>query len=119
MFDDPVEWLRAYLTPILDCPALGGVPHPRPPRFVRLLWTGTRRQNVAFRLAQVTAEAWDEAGMSAAAQLGSDLHDALDRCPLLPRSSGWAGGPYNDTDPDTGTPKTVMTVQLKQRARHN
>lgn len=123
-FQDPEAVVVAYLNTRLvadgdTARASTRVPAQRPPRFVRAILTGTARRAVSRRDAQVTVECWAPDGPAAAA-LGEKVYawlDVLDvgasHVPQAP--DGWLGGPYSQPDPDTGTPRYVMTVIVRQR----
>ena len=98
--------------------AYGGVPDPRPARFIRLMLAGTTVRSVAHRDARVVVECW-ETSEQAAERLGDlvfgwlcDLHSTDGVVPQ--GADGWLGGPYSQPDPDSGTPRCVMTVILRQ-----
>lgn len=102
------------------------VPRERPARFVRVILTGSTRRNLSQQDAQVTVECWDSGPSEPGKQppvidLMQKVYGwlcALDvdgaHVPL--GSDGWVGGPYSDPDPETGSPRYVMTVILRQRA---
>lgn len=98
--------------------AYGGVPKTRPARFVRLMLAGATVRSVAHRDARVVIECW-EASEHAAERLADliqgwlcDLNSPGGMVPQGP--DGWLGGPYSQPDPDSGTPRYVMTVNLRQ-----
>ncbi len=123
-FPSPVATIRTYL----DQHALassdlvrahGGVPNPRPTRFVRLQLAGTTVTSLAHRDCRVVVECW-EASEHDAERLADKVFGWL--CDMdtqdghVPQGrDGWLGGPYSQPDPDTGTPRYVMTVILRQR----
>lgn len=101
--------------------AFGGVPKPRPTRFVRLVQAGSTVLSVAHRDVRVVVECW-EATEHRAERLAdlvagwlTDLHESRGFVPQGP--DGWFGGPYSQPDPDSGTPRSVMTVILRQGAQ--
>lgn len=98
--------------------AFAGVPDPRPPRFVRLMDAGSTVRSVAHRDARVVVECWERSEKAAAA-LGDLvfgwLCDLATPGGIVPQGpDGWLGGPYPQPDPDTRTPRSVMTVILRQ-----
>lgn len=123
-FEDPEAVVVSYLNACLvaaEDPARAStrVPNPRPPRFVRVMLTGTVRRSVSRRDAQVTVECWDAIAPDAAA-LADDVADWLEALDVgashVPQGpDGWLGGPHSQQDPDSGSPRYVMTVLLRQR----
>lgn len=123
MFASPITTIRAYLdSRAIDADdtvrAFGGVPNPRPARFVRLMLAGTTVRSVAHRDARVVVECW-ERSEDAAERLADlvfgwlcDLNTSGGVVPQGP--DGWLGGPYSQPDPISGTPRYVMTVNLTQ-----
>lgn len=94
------------------------VPGERPGRLVRVILTGSNRRNLAQEDAQVTVECWAPNGPDARA-LARKVYgwlSALDApgAHVPVGSSGWVGGPYSMPDPETGTPRYVMTVIVRQ-----
>jgi len=123
-FQDPEAVVVSYLNPLLiadedTARASTRVPNPRPPRLVRVILTGTVRRSVSRRDAQVTIEYWAPDGPAAAA--GADkVYDWLEDLDVggshVPQGpDGWLGGPYSQPDPDSGSPRYVMTVIVRQR----
>ena len=122
-YADPV----AVIGPYLDARAIAasdsvrayaGVPKPRPARFVRLMDVGSTVRSVTHRDARVVVECWEQSEQAATA-LGDlvfgwlcDLSAAGGFVPQGPE--GWVGGPYPQPDPDSSTPRSVMTVILRQ-----
>lgn len=99
--------------------AYGGVPNPRPTRFVRLMQAGATIRSVAHRDVRVVVECW-EASEAAAERLADlvqgwlvEMNTSAGHVPQ--GRDGWLGGPYSQPDPDSGTPRYVMTVNLRQR----
>lgn len=97
----------------------GGVPNPRPARFVRLQQVGDTTRSVAHRDVRVVVESW-EATEDAAERLADLVHGWL--CDMdtpgghVPQGpAGWLGGPYTQPDPITGSPRYGQTVILRQR----
>ncbi|MCL2089846.1 MAG: hypothetical protein FWH11_01240 [Micrococcales bacterium] len=111
--------VMGYLTSLLDVPSVRVVPRPRPDRFVRVLLTGTRRTSPVTADAQVTVECWaptDAAACDLARQVYGHLCalDLPDGTFVPPGEDGWVGGPYASADPDSGTPRYVMTAIVRQ-----
>lgn len=122
---DPIVAVRTYLDAKAvaasdSIRAFGGVPNPRPARFIRLMRVGTVITSVAHRDVRIVAECWNTAGQLAAnsdgdmvqgwlaAMAGADGH--------VPQGErGWIGGPYEQPDPDSECPRSVMTFILRQR----
>lgn len=121
MFDDPVAVMVAYLNAALDGPvrAAGQVPNPRPASFVRCVLTGADRFTPVHRDARVTLECWapTDAEATTLSAVVEDLVDGMyDNWNHIPLEYGWAGGPHLSPDPDSGTPRVVMTANLRQRS---
>lgn len=122
MFDDPVAIVVAYLNAVLpaDVRATGRVPNPRPARFVRCVLTGADRFTPVHRDARVTLECWapTDAEADRLSALVEQMVDGMgDDWNHVPIHNGWAGGPHQSPDPDSGTPRVVMTANLRQRSR--
>ena len=110
-----------YLAPLLSVPVVRIIPSTRPASFVRMMLTGTSRRGLAQADARLTVECWatTDAAAEALARQAYGLLCALDlpdgtHVPL--GSDGWAGGPYADVDPTSGSPRYVMTVVVRQSA---
>jgi hypothetical protein len=99
--------------------AHAGVPDPRPARFIRLQLAGATVTSLAHRDCRMVVECWEksehEAERLADLVVGwlaeMDTNDG--HVPAGP--DGWLGGPYSQPDPDSGTPRYVTTVILRQR----
>ena len=115
-----VAYLNGRLTTAGDAArASTRVPSTRPDRFVRAILTGSTRTSVSHRNAQVTVECWDTSE-TGAERLADQVHAWL--CEMdtagghVPQGpDGWLGGPYSEPDPDSGSPRYVMTVIVRQR----
>ena len=122
-FDDPVKIICDHLrgTPELSgVPAFSKVPDPRPPKLIRASLTGSRRRSLIHRDARVTVECWAPTDTEVY-RLGAQVEDALSELntnwAFVPGGDGgWVGGPAELPDPDSGTPRVVMTVNLRQRS---
>lgn len=125
-FDDAEGVVIGYLNPLLiadgdTARASTRVPGDRPGRLVRVILTGATRRNLAQQDAQVTVECWAPDG-PAAHSLARKVYGWLNALDLpgahVPLgSNGWLGGPYSQPDPDTGSPRYVMTVIVRQSAQ--
>ena len=125
-YPSPIATIRTYLnTKAADAAdpvrAYGGVPNPRPSRFVRLMLAGTTDLSVAHRDARVVVECW-EATEQDAERLADLVHEWL--CGMwtedghVPQGpDGWLGGPYSQPDPDSETPRYTQTVILRQERK--
>ena len=122
MFDDPVAVLVADLTardPTVQ--TSGRVPNPRLARFRRVFLVGTQAITTAHRIARLTVEDWaatdvaaDRAGAATEALL-PDSGDGWNR--IMPAPDCWVAGPVPLPDPESGSPRAVMTVSMIQRSR--
>lgn len=120
MWADALAMCRTYLIdhPDLDytddtCDA--SVPDPRPDRFLRLVDSGSERRTVVHRDSRVTVEVWNADGTAAAKRDAEAVYAALDEWELLPVWDGWPSGPYSQPDPESGTPRYVMTCLIRHR----
>lgn len=120
----PIKAVRTYLDEAFiasgdSARTFGGVPSPRPDRFVRLMCVGTATTSLAHRDVRIVAECWEtsESNAEAFGDTVSDLLASMDAASgHVPNGpAGWAGGPYSQPDPDSGTPRAVMTFILRQR----
>lgn len=120
MWADAVAICRRYL---VDHPSLNytddtcatTVPEDRPDRFVRLLDSGSERLTIVHRDTRITIECWNAAGEAAAHDDAEAVYVAIDEWELVPTFDGWPSGPYFQPDPDTGTPRYVMTCLVRHR----
>lgn len=122
-FSDPVTATIEHLDACLPQLApgilvLGDVPRERPTRFVRVMSSGARMRNICERDARITVECWAETDLDADA-LGESVYTALLEFDTpfawVPMgAAGWVGGPYPQPDPISGTPRSVMTVIVRQ-----
>lgn len=124
-FPDAEAVVIGYLNPLLiadgdTARASTRVPAERPGRLVRPVLTGSSRRSLSKEDAQVTVECWAPNSADARALAGkvygwlSALDVGGSHVPAGP--AGWVGGPYSDPDPDTGSPRYVMTVIVRQSA---
>lgn len=122
MFDDPVAVLIADLRardPVT--PTVGRVPDQRPVRFRRVVFVGSHAISPVHRIARLLVECWAEDDVSAdrfGAHTEALLPDSgthWNRIPPAPDC--WVAGPVPLPDPDSGTPRAVMTVAMTQRSR--
>lgn len=122
-FADAEAVVISYLNPLLiadgdTARASTRVPGERPGRLVRVILTGSYRRNLSQQDAQVTVECWAPDGPAASA-LARKVYgwlSALDTpgAHVPAGSDGWVGGPYSQPDPETGSPRYVMTVIVRQ-----
>lgn len=113
--------VRDYLDSVMTEPVVRVIPSPRPATFVRVMLTGTTRRTLHLADARVTIECWAPSAAEAEAlsrevygrMSAMDLTDGT-YVPLGP--AGWAGGPYADVDPDSGTARYTMTAIVRQPA---
>lgn len=125
-YPSPIATMKAYLDACAvaasdPARAYGGVPNPRPTRFWRLLRAGATTLSVAHRDVRIVVECW-ESDEARAETFGDWTHGLLSALNLsgghVPQGAGgWLGGPYSQPDPDSGTPRSVMTVILRQRSQ--
>lgn len=120
MWADAEAMTRAYLLGTLPArglsvPVATAVPDPRPARFVRLMASGSSRRTIVHRDTRITVEVWNAAGEAAAALDAECVYLALEDWELVPDFDGWPSGPYPQPDPDTGTPRYVMTCLVRHR----
>lgn len=96
------------------------IPAPRPDVLVRVLRTGGPRLDMIRDAAQVTVDVWHpvEGSAIALADAIRSLTEALPRHPAAPfnayRVQEFAG-PVSQPDPDTVTPRYVLTAQIVTR----
>lgn len=93
------------------------IPNPRPPKLVRVRRRGGPRADVVLETALVLIECWapDEESASALARLTAGLVASLAGETVSGHHITHAeilGGPSNDPDPATGTPRYTITGQL-------
>jgi len=123
-FPSPTEACRTYLdarAAAAEDPAraYGGVPAPRPARFIRLMLAGATTTSVAHRDCRIVVECWEQSEY-AAERLFDTVHGWLcdmdtDGGHVPAGRGGWVGGPYTQPDPATATPRCVATFILRQR----
>lgn len=115
MFADVEKLARTYLAGSIALPVSTTVPKPRPARFLRLQSGGSQPRTLVHRDTLLTVECWNAAGEAAAAADAELVYAALDAWALVPAFDGWRSGPYPQPDPDTGTPRYVMTCVVRHR----
>ncbi|MBO0747280.1 MAG: hypothetical protein J2O47_02950 [Acidimicrobiaceae bacterium] len=124
-FPDVEAALVATLRPILDVPVVTRVPNPRPPRFVRLIRVGGGRANRITDSPMVTFEAWADPKTGGGDVAAFELARTA-RAHINGLAGSWAGGvwvrrvvdiagPPSYPDPETGTSRYQMTLQLDVR----
>ena len=125
-YPNPVVAVRDYLDAraVAEGSALrafGGVPKSRPSRFTRLMFAGATDRSVAHRDARVVVESWNVDELQAerdADHIHEQLCEMATPDGLVPQGpEGWLGGPYAQPDPDSGTPRYVQTVIVRQGER--
>lgn len=117
-YSDPVTEAITYLDTQHDgVSTFGQVPATRPARFRVVTRTGTEWLNPGNRLAQLTFECWNTRGTAAADDDGELLSDMLAEWEAIPAADGWVGGPYQQVDPDTGCPRSVITILIMQHVK--
>lgn len=121
MWADALTLIRDYLLAGLparglDVPVATVVPDPRPDQFIRLVDSGSERRTLVHRDSRITVEVWNATGEAAAVEDAELVYDALDNWELVPPFDGFPSGPYAQPDPDTGTPRVVMTCIVRHRS---
>ncbi len=123
-FSSPVAEVRNYLNACAisaddSVRSFAGVPDPRPDRFVRLLLAGSTITSPAHRDCRIVVECWEQSENEAerlADLVCGWLCDMNTPNGHVPQGAGgWFSGIYAQPDPDSGTPRYVMTVVLRQR----
>ena len=117
---DVTSLIVDHLTDALPDVTVGSrVPDPLPLPFVRVQRVGGVR-DIAFDRARVLVECWGDGDPEAAALCG-EVRDLLRR--MRGDIDGWAvssteeiGGPGHLADPDTATPRVLLTVTVTVRA---
>lgn len=120
MWADAEELTRSYLLGALSSrglsiPVATTVPRERPPRFVRLMASGSSRRTIVHRDTRITVEVWGSTSEAATASDAEAVYEALDEWELVPDFDGWASGPYPQPDPNSGAPRYVMTCIVRHR----
>jgi hypothetical protein len=100
-------------------PVVIGVPDPRPSRFVRLVRVGGSQSNLVTDRPRIVFECWSTVGVDAAALA------ALVRALVNALAPGYVGAVWVDRvidigvayspDPQTGTPRYLVTAELHVR----
>ena len=93
------------------------VPNPRPPRLVRLVRVGGARRNLAVDQPRIVLECWDDAGDLEAATLGRAVRALVTSMAPGPIGDAWCDVVHDrgfafSPDPDTGTARYLVTVEL-------
>ncbi|MCC3333591.1 hypothetical protein [Nocardia abscessus] len=120
-FPDIVITLADYLASALAArgvtdPVVAEVPDPRPDRFVRVVRIGGPRTNLITDTPRIVAECWDTSG-AGAAELASVTRALIVAAAPGYLGSAWVGkaidrGVSYSPDPDTGTPRYLITAEL-------
>lgn len=123
MWPDTIAAVSAYLNhcfaSVGDATStFGGVPRSRPERFVRLQQAGATILAPGLRDVRLVVECW-ERSEQAANRLADQVQAWLISMDIpegrvAPGADGWLGGPYSQPDPDSGCPRSVMTVVMTQ-----
>lgn len=101
-------------------PVSGKVPNPVPTRHVRVVRTGGLRRDLATDRARLTFECRDSAGEPGAVELARLVRAIVTQAPgymggVWVDFAAEVGGPASSPDPDTGTPRYLLTVELHIR----
>uniref|UniRef100_UPI003F496BBE hypothetical protein n=1 Tax=Nocardia suismassiliense TaxID=2077092 RepID=UPI003F496BBE len=117
---DLVEWFTAALTALGDTAVVAThVPNPRPPRLVRVVRTGGVRRDLVVDRPRIAIECWD-ANEIAAADLARTIRAVLGAAAPTLIGTTWCdrvddGGLAHLPDPNTGTPRYLITAELHVR----
>jgi hypothetical protein len=116
-----IPHLRDQLVALgMPVPVSGKVPNPVPARHVRVVRTGGLRSNLVMDRARLTFECRDSSGEPGAAALARLVRAIVTNAPGY-MGGAWVdvaaevGGPASSPDPDTGTPRYLLTVELHIR----
>lgn len=96
------------------------VPNPRPDKHVKVIAVGARRTDLAYREARLVFECWatNETDASAIAEL-VDAHmngaEAETVGGSFIRRVSHVGGPVNSADPESNTPRYLVTKAITYR----
>lgn len=115
-----VGWLRPELGKNgIVIPVATKMPNPRPPRIVRIVRAGGVQRDIVTDRATMVFECWDSSA-PAAANLA-----AVVRALLCAAAPGWLGTAWSDRivdlgmvpspDPDSGSPRYLVTAELHLR----
>lgn len=121
VFGDIEAALVAALREVLGVPVATRVPNPRPPRFVRLTRVGGPVRDKVTDRPLIVVEAWDAAGDVAAHDLAAEARARLHALAgtgiggVWVRRVGEVSGLSNYPDPESGTSRYQITVQLDTR----
>lgn len=119
-FPDPIKLLLALLARLTpDTPVVVRVPEDRPREFVRIWRNGGPASSRIVDRPMVTVDVWAETE-ERAAHLADELrHAALRILPQDPhvRRVTEITGPYDNPDPESGTPRVRFSIQITTRAR--
>lgn len=111
------DQLAALGTPV---PVSGRVPNPVPARHVRIVRTGGLRRDLITDRARLTFECRDSSGAPGAVELARLVRAIVTNAPGY-MGGAWVdvaaevGGPAFSPDPDTGTARYLLTVELHMR----
>lgn len=126
LFGNAVNLVNAYTEAVTGITCVTQVPRNRLKRFVRTVRTGGHRRDPVTDVARVTFECWNTSNTLAE-------RDAQTIRDLFFRSRGttlWSGenrykvhgvnevaGPADNPDPDSGTPRYTLTLEIHLRGR--
>lgn len=101
-------------------PVSGRVPNPVPTRHVRVVRTGGLRRDLVTDRARLTFECRDSAGEPGAIELARLVRAIVTHAPgymggVWVDVAAEVGGPASSPDPDTGTARYLLTVELHMR----
>lgn len=125
-FANPQTLLNAYIRDATDIPkTVTAVPKDRPPRFVRTIRTGGYMRDVVTDVARLTFECWNSNGKLDAERDAQAVRGALLALPGVLLGDGIkihrvteVAGPSDSPDPDTNTPRYVLTHEVHVRGSY-
>lgn len=122
-FGNAQALVNAHLEQETGLPCVTVVPEKRPERFVRTVRTGGFRRDLVTDQARLTFECWNVRKVDAQADV-QVIRGALDglRGRVLDgikvHRVDEIAGPADSPDPDTRTPRYVMTFEIALRGRY-
>lgn len=122
-FGNAQSIVNKHLRDATGLPVGTRVPAARPARFVRTIRTGGVRRDIVTDVARLTFECWNTDKVEAE----RDSQDVRREVEAM-RGRSFDGikvhgfeeisGPQDSPDPDTGTPRYVLTIELALRGRY-
>lgn len=115
--------VNAYIEHVTGIPCFTVVPENRPARFVRTVRTGGFRRDAVTDTARLTFECWNARKADAQAD-AQKVRAALDGLRGLTLDGikvhrvDEIAGPADSPDPDSATPRYVMTHEVALRGRY-